>query len=211
MTMVNVTVRTAEKDDLAQGGSQCKFYRTYSLDEFWVVQYGSMRGGIGGGQFKVTNAGHVSRSASAATDQFNKKLNDGYVNATRDDFLIDIDKFKAQGAGGGQWLENMYDAAKASRMLVNSHAATAAAPKAPKAKATPSVPTSASTPAPETTDALAQVTQRALKAIALASSEPAKALTEHSLLTVQLEEIEVHFRKARSYLSTLDTLLEEAL
>lgn len=217
--ITKVNVLTVDQNDLNQGGSACKFYRVYSLEHFTVFQYGSMRTGKTLGSYKVANQGNAARSYAAALKQIGVKESEGYQHRETVLFYVDLDKFvevmgKQGDKGAGQWLENMLEAARLSGNLSNVSPITStptptSAPR--KAKASPAVPSSAPAALRISGDRLEVLVQRALSAISLAASDPAKALTEYSLVTKEVDEIDVMFRKARSYLGTLETLIEEVL
>lgn len=217
--ITKVTVVTIDQDDLNQGGSACKFYRAYCLEHFTVFQYGSMRTGKRLGTFKVAGQGNAARALAAAHKQIATKEAEGYEHRETALFYVDLDKFcevmgKQGDKGAGAWLENMFDAARVSGGVSNVSTTPGAplATSAPrKAKASPAVPSSPPAAPRISGDRLEVLVQRALSAISLAASNPAQALTEYSLVTKEVDEIDVMFRKARSYLNTLETLIEEEM
>lgn len=224
MTATTVRVLTVDKDNLSQGGNECKFYRSFSLDVFTVFQFGSQRNGKSGGTFKVVNRGNIARATAASIKQVESKESEGYSNRETHAFQVDLDKFtevmgKQGDKGAGAWLENMFAAARSSNAVYTPPSLPGVGAPAHKHKASPAVTSSTpDTPkrwgTPGTSlpvDQLQMLTQRALSAISLAATDPAKALTEYSLVTEEVDKVEVTFRKVRSYLNTLETLIEDVL
>lgn len=205
MTQVTVIVHTCEKDNIQQGGNESKFYRTYELPSQSLFQWGSQRNGRSGGQFKI------APSASDAVAQFQKKLNEGYTRiGNSETFSVDQAKLQQQIASGakglGQFLDILYAAS------ATTGAKTTSKPQSPANNPNdpfgdPPTPVAADS----VFDRITQVNERALAAISLAASEPARALTEYSLLNDALEGLEADMRKVKSYLGTLEILVEEAL
>jgi hypothetical protein len=204
--IVQVVARTAKKDNLAHGGSECKFYRTYALDVGSLFQWGSARGGNSGGQFKNTPSRY-----DAAT-QFQTKCNEGYVPEHPDFvFDVDLDKLQQQGGLGSKngriFLENIF------------HAAFNRAPQAPTGSsfASKSKPETVTlqdpTPvaAERVFDRMNQASEKVLAAISQAATDPAGALTTYSLLGDEIEALENDLRKVKSYMSTLEVMVDEAL
>lgn len=201
MTLLTVTVRTAEKVNTAQGGTEDRFYRTYEIgNRCALFQWGSQRNGRSGGQFKIAPA------PSDATDQFYKKIREGYVSVGpgSETFQVDDVKMTQQLALGhkaaGTFLDNLYAASPAS----------SSSTLPPVFKGKPEAITF-EVPADKPFDRIGQTNERALAAITLATTSPAKALTEYSLLQDEVDAMETDLRKVRSYLSTLEVLVEEAM
>lgn len=200
--IVQVVAKTAKKDNLAIGGSECKFYRVYALDAGSLFQWGSARGGASGGQFKNTP------SRFDAGSQFQTKLNEGYVNEHPDFvFDVDIDKLQQQGGLGSKngriFLENIFHAA-----FNKAPSGSAFAPSTP-GRVTVQDPTPVA--AERVFDRMNQVSEKVLAAISQAATDPASALTQMSLLTDDVEVLETDLRKIKSYMSTLEVMVDEAL
>lgn len=207
MTQVTVTVRTAEKDNSAQGGSEQKFYRTYQLPSSALFQWGSQRNGRSGGQFKIAPSMHD------AEQQMRKKQAEGYVTVGGvEQFTVDTAKLQTQIVAGnkalGAFLDSLY-AASATTGGKTKPFAPAFKPSKPTKfpEDTPGQPV----PVERVFDRISQTNERALAAISLASNEPAKALTEYSLLQDEIDALEVDLRKVKSYMGTLEILVEEAM
>lgn len=194
MALVRVIARTGQKVQ----GSEDKFYRTYELHTCSLFQWGSQRNGRSGGQFKISPSRHDAR------EQFQKKQNEGYT-IVGGDAVFDVDqaKLEQQIAAGN----------KACGAFLDSLLAAAAPPSPlapPVAKPDPAKP--ADTPAPQVgTDRIAATNQRALAAISLAAVDPAKAMTEFAMLNSDVEELEAALRKVKSYMGTLEILVDEAV
>lgn len=210
MSVQTVTVQTGGKDNIAQGGNECKFYRVYSVGRQYVIQYGSMRNGVSGGQFKV-----VVGDSGAAEAQFRRKQNEGYQASSTVHFDLDTGKFydvlaKQGDKAAGQWIENMFDAAYASNAVYNLGV------NAPPTTQTGSVglandKVTTADHQHAVQDRLSTLVSSALAAITLATADPMKALVEQAKISTALEAVELDLRKVKSYLSTLDTLIEEVL
>lgn len=231
MSRAVVRVWTLEKDNLAQGGSECKFYRCYHVgNDYSVIQYGSQRNGRSGGSFKVEH------NLDYAVNQRDKKRRDGYVDVAGEfnvTFEIDGDKFRQQLLNGdkaaGEWLDNIRAAKmRAGARLPQSATSTfvctmcqatfaqALALNRHIAKAHQNVTGAAVTPqAPDipasVADRLTVLTDRALQAIAAAADDPAKVMVEYVSLKEERDLVALDLRKADSYLMTLETLVEEAV
>lgn len=196
MSTVTVTARTVLNDNLAQGGNNCKFYRTYEIPGVGALfQWGSARQGMRGGQFQSkTNPGE-------ARSQIAKKHSGGYEPVSPDvQFPLDLDKLNGRGgidsAAGRSFIDNLFQAAAQS---VGQTTATAAA--------MPTVNTSAATAA---SDRLDIVRTRALDAIHLASTgDTMGALQVAAEVRDEIAAVELDLLTARSYIETLDMLLVE--
>lgn len=196
MPNVTIEVRTGQK----VGGSEDKFYRTYRLPTCALFQWGSQRNGRSGGQFKI------APSPLDAMQQSEKKRREGYtyVGGT-ETFQVDEAKLQTQLARGpkevGQFLDSLYAASGST-----GQASIPAMPDVWESKPTPVTPA-----AEDVFDRLSMTNQRALAAITLATNDPAAALTEYSLLNDALADLEADVRKVKSYLGTLEVLVEEAM
>lgn len=199
MPQVTVYVRTAEK----VGGSEDKFYRTFELPTCALFQWGSQRNGRSGGQYKI------APSTFDAQQQFSKKVGEGYrqVGAV-EKFDIDASKLEAQVRSGhknlGPFLDSLYAASATTGGRPAGSAQTFNTMPDP-------VPDVAPVPAEKVFDRISQTNERALAAISLAAAEPAKALTEYSLLQDAIDSLEADLRKVKSYMGTLEILVEEAM
>lgn len=227
MTQVKVTVWTMEKDNLAQGGSECKFYRTYVVGrDYSVIQYGSQRNGRSGGSFKV------ERNADYALTQRDRKRRDGYEDVKAEfnvTFDVDFEKFQQQLLNGdksaGEWIDNMRaaklrgapqsatssftcpDCAQVfdQALALRRHMGGAHGPGTkPQATPVPDIPATLA-------DRLTALTERALEAIKNAADDPIKVSVEYVTLKEEREAVALDLRKVDSYISTLETLVEEAV
>lgn len=200
MPLAQVTVRTVEKDTTSYGGTEYKFYRTYEVPGIGtILQWGSMKSGKSGGQFKHDSSSYVAR------DKIGEKQNEGYTNLTLEAVNVDTDKLKGRAAKDmGQILDNMYQAGAVNPTPPVNTPTPASTPVQPKKPAT--VPQN---PDAQLPDRLTTLNKRALEAITLASTDPIAALKELSTITDEIESIEADVRKVRSYVSTLEVLTEE--
>lgn len=204
MALATVTVRTIEKDTTRHGGNEDKFYRTYQLPSCALFQWGSQRNGRSGGQFKLAPSPHD------AVAQIGKKRNEGYLPITQHETYVQVDEAKlaqlvAQGHKAvGEFLDNLHVAS--GKPTGGSVPAPKPSPAAPAAEPTPAAPLREAD-----YDRIAKVNERALAAITQAATDPAQALTEYSHLQTDLEDLEAALRKIKSYIGTLEVLVEEAL
>lgn len=195
MSVVTVIARTGLQDNLAQGGNNCKFYRTYEIPTIGALfQWGKALNGMRGGQFQLKS------SPAEARAQINKKLSSGYESVSPDvTFPLDLDKLVQRGgidsAAGRDFIDNLFQAAAAS-VRQSTNTPTAAPLSNP-------VKTAA------ITDRLDLLSAQVLDAINIAAGgDPIGGLQVAAKVRDDLALVEEDLDKVRSYLSTLDTLLE---
>lgn len=211
-----VTVRTAEKSNTAQGGNEDKFYRTFELPTVSVMQWGSQRNGRSGGQFKI------SSGPGDASMVFNKKLTDGYVRVSVEEFEIDpaayqlmiqVSDAKTIGAAA----ESAYDKAKRTgKVKTSSGNVSTGTPPKPPFRGTPKAATPAAPASPTTVQksnaAITEINTLAAEALELmkiAAVDPIKALTKLPDLRSAQEAVVMATAKLSSYLETIDEMIEE--
>lgn len=180
-----------------------KFYTTYAVDGFSVNQWGR----IGTrGQFSSPVNHHGQNAAAwAAKEKIQQQESEGYSNRTEVRFeftgaLTDKESAKA--------LHPLHEAAIAGAAPVTP----SPPPLVPSGPPQPAFPDPTPAPAPDPAlDPHAAFTARALEAVNLAVTDPAKAMVELAVLREQFTELEKIHRKAASYLSTLDRMLLTAV
>lgn len=212
-----VTVRTAEKSNTAQGGNEDKFYRTFELPTVSVMQWGSQRNGRSGGQYKI------SSGPGDASMVFNKKLTDGYVRVSVEEFELDpagynlmIQTSDAKTIGASA--ERAYDQAKRTGKVKTSSGNVSTGGTPPKApfRGTPKAATPAAPASPTTVQksnaAITEINTLAAEALGLmkiAAVDPIKALKKLPDLRNAQEAVVMATAKLSSYLETIDEMIEE--
>lgn len=187
MSLVTVYCSTVYEKDYSANTD--KFYRVYAAGRWSVFQWGRT-GTVG--QFK--GEGHVTDgpATAACRDQLEKKRAKGYTGLEERTFQFDVDLLD----GSKQRFVQLDDVRQAS---------TRSAPRI--AVGTSTTPPSANPAPPAPRDPYAEFTDRALKAISLAVTDPQKGAVEYALLNAQWPELEQLHAKAQSYLKTLDSLV----
>lgn len=188
MSLIEVTCSTVFFAD-AQSGSD-KYYRTYQVGNWHIFQWGP-RGKAGQFQAKQHLASGVA--AEACRTQIDVKMKKGYGHRIDSTFRYDSD---------------FMDGSKERMLQLNDIREASPGPQEPAApKASPVAATSTPVQAAAATDLHGQFTERALRAISLAVTDPIAGAVEFGLLNAAWPELEQAHAKARSYLSTLDSLV----
>jgi predicted DNA-binding WGR domain protein len=178
-----------------------KFYTTYSLGPFEIRQWGRV-GVIG--QFSIERHSSEHAAITSARGQVNAKERKGYTSPPgRQEvtFQFDLDKLGSNpGKDQAKWV---------------AHAKIAFERSAPSTIATQQQPafgprTTTKTKTVEI-DKFDDFTNRALQAITLAVTDPAKAGVTYASLNEEWIELEAVTEKAKSYLSTLDQLVSASM
>ena len=208
---MNIIVRTVEKDNTAQGGSECKFYRTYELPAAGsgvqtLFQYGSMRNGKSGGQFKAGFDG---------PGQIRKKTNEGYYSLEQITITVPdakVSQLRADTKALGQLLDNVVAASSVAPKGRSSSSSTSpTSTPAPVTAPRSADPTPQATPAaPPTLDRLIVLNAELLATITQAAVDPALAMAIFPRLVAEVADLEADVRKIRSYLETVELLVTEA-
>ena len=205
MSTATARTRTLQK----VRGTENKFYRVTTLEgagaSYSVTQWGSQRNGRHGGSYKI------APGPDLADRKYVEKAKEGYTSVGQEvTFQVDVDKFRAQLAGGGDkaagsFIENLAAAAERGRPVINP-----TNPQAPfgwsgeQEKGT-DVPAAV----PDVVDRIGVLNDKALECIGLATSDTQKAMVMLVELREQRESIEAELRKAASYISTVEALVEE--
>ncbi len=194
--MSTVTCTTVEK----VGGSNNKFYRAYVMDDWCVFQFGPRTIAPGGGQWRGRQCGSRGQAISLANGKMDEEISEGYR-------MVGTETFEYNGT---------LTTAKADLQPLD-HARTAAAngsmsglkakPSGPPQPAFPDPTSPSADPLPPPTDRHGEFSTRALAAVALAASEPQKAMLELALLREEFAELERIHGRAASYLKTLENMV----
>ena len=204
--VVNVHAITVYESDY--NANIDKFYTTYAVGPYEIRQWGRVGPAIG--QFSIQKHGSESAAISSARGQINTKERRGYTSAPgRQEitFQFDLDKLGSNpGKDQAQWVVHAKDA------FIRGGGAPSS-PVRPK----PGEPTPAFAPKTKTVTKTVEVdkfedfTDRALKAITLAVTDPAQAGVQYASLNEEWVELEAMTEKAKSYLSTLDQLVSASM
>lgn len=210
MTMISVEYTYLE----FVGGGSSKFYTAYRLGTFTAFHWGPI-GAAGTGS--IANAGTSTAANNAVHKQVDAKLAKGYTKRAAGTFQINAEDFQKQRSGlsdkaAVQWLHANY--VRAQQNIPNSGKPTTSAPPAPvKPKVHVQSGGGLVTPkaAPIQPDKLEKFVERAKDALTMAATDPNGALVEAAILAEDLEELDGEFRKAHSYLQTLQAMTLEAM
>lgn len=180
-----------------------KFYTTYTLGAYEIRQWGRV-GVIG--QFSIQQHANDHNAIASARTQINAKERKGYTSQPgRQEvtFQFDLDKLGSNpGKDQAKWVAHAKDAFERSG-------------GAPSTKLKPGEPIPSFAPKGKTVkvevDRFEDFTNRALQAITLAVTDPAKAGVTYAALNEEWLELEAMTEKAQSYLSTLDQLVSASM
>lgn len=182
-----------------------KFYTAYSLGPYEIRQWGRV-GVIG--QFSIQRHPSDPSARNSAHNQIVAKERKGYTSPPgRQEvtFQFDIDKLGSNpGKDQAKWVAHAKDAYVHSG--AGAPAPAAEGNTAPRKKNEP-LPKFA----PVQADRFEDFTDRALKAITQAVTDPAKAGVTYAKLNEEWEELVAITEKAQSYLSTLDQLVSSSM
>lgn len=194
-----------------------KFYRVYSVGPYVVTQYGPQGSGRTGGTFAfVKEAGDMLASNAARSARQKKRAYDTVYEL---EFDVDLDRLVSALTGGdkkgGEFLDNIHTAsALAQGADVNVGLADARAKQRAEKSGTVA-PSTTSTTQPLTAatgaDRLTVFGDRALAALTLSTTDVRGATQAFAELTEELEGLQDEFRKAQSFLGTLELMVTEAL
>lgn len=166
-----------------------KYYRVYAVGNWCVFQFGP-RGTVG--QFKPKQHSSPQAARAAANAKLQEKIRDGYGFEEEGNFSFNADLLD----GSKPRCVQLDD--------VRQAAGVGTTPPPPPAEPGNEIWDPQPQAAP---DLLGDFTVRALNAISLAVSDPAKGAEEFALLNAAWQEVEQQISKARSYLNTLDSLV----
>ncbi len=197
--IVNVEATTVVQTDYSANID--KFYTTYSVGPYEIRQWGRI-GVIG--QFSIEKHSSAMTAAASARGQVTKKERGGYTDGRTDvTFQFDLDKLGSNPSKDqAKWVAHAKDAYAAGVGVTM--------------KPTPKGGRTSDTPAPVTVptqskDRFEDFTSRALNAITLAVTDPAKASVVYAKLNEEWVELEAVTEKAQSYLSTLTSLVSASM
>lgn len=194
--LISVNVQTAEC--VNPEANEDKFYRSYVLpDGRGIRQYGSQRTGRTGGQFKVD-------SASGARSAYSDKTRRAYTHETSYAFQIDDSKFAGlDDKALAKLLDNVRASSPEGRKdnPLNSRGVPIGA------RTQAAAPSGAISAPAQSGDSLIILTDRLQAAITLAVENPAQAMAEFAQLQDEIEVVEEHTLKLRSFYSTLEMLV----
>jgi hypothetical protein len=194
-----------------------KFYRVYSIEEpgggYVVTQYGSQGSGRTGGTFSVAASG------TPVTDARNAKMKKrAYGTVLEIDFDVDVARFKKALQGGdkaaGEFLDNIHTAAVASQGKdVNAGITEAKKRQRAERQGQPVVDDFSRADGPVTVqkDRLDAFAEKALAALTLSTTDVAAATKVYGELSEELEDLQEEFRKATSFLGTVELMITDAL
>lgn len=197
-----------------------KFYRVYSVGPYTVTQYGAQGSGRTGGSFAFSKEAGDIQAINAARAARGKKRQ--YDTVHEIDFDVDLDRLVQALQGGdkkgGEFLDNIHTAMSAQQGKdVNVGLANAnVRHKQEKTGNLSTVPSSTtSTTQPQTAatgaDRLTAFGDRALAALTLSTTDVRAATQAFADLSEELEGLQDEFRKAQSFLGTLELMVTEAL
>lgn len=198
--VVNVYATTVYETDY--NANIDKFYTTYALGTYEIRQWGRV-GVIG--QFSIQAHHSESLARQSANLQISSKIRKGYTSEPgRQEvtFQFDLDKLGSNpGKDQAKWVAHAKDAFERSG--------------APSLSVKPGEPVPSFAPRGKTqtveVDKFEDFTNRALQAITLAVTDPAKAGVTYATLNEEWLELEAVTEKAKSYLSTLDQLVSASM
>lgn len=189
MSTSTVSARTVFFQDYNANAD--KFYRVYSVGDWAVFQWGA-RGVVG--QFSAKQHSSAVTAEQACNRQLSAKQAKGYTNLLHTSFQYDPSFMDGSKPRCVQ-LDDV-------RQAADGNPAPPPAPATPSGQPVPATPVQA---APS--DVHSEFTARALAAITLAVTDPTQGAVEFALLNAAWPELEQVHAKARSYLSTLDSLI----
>lgn len=198
--VVNVHATTVYQTDY--NANIDKFYTTYAIGSYEIRQWGRV-GVIG--QFSIEQHAGDLHAQNSARSQISAKERKGYTsNPGREEvtFQFDLDKLGSNpGKDQAKWVAHAKDAFMRSGTS--------------NFKLKPGEPIPSFAPKGKTVtvevDKFDDFTNRALQAITLAVTDPAKAGVTYASLNEEWIELEAVTEKAKSYLSTLDQLVSASM
>lgn len=166
-----------------------KYYRTFSWDDGYLFQHG--RTGVTKNFSLMQNNLTIGLANTKVTQQMRSKQREGYSGLRG--VAIDADRSLVLSDDRA----NKVELARLCDEALNRAGQTPPVPDLPPPPL----------PAAPTGDMLHDFIVRALAAVTAAASDPAKGASELAVLNIQWLALEQEISKARSYLSTLDTLV----
>lgn len=193
-----------------------KFYRIFSVGPYLVTQYGSQKNGRTGGTFSFIRLGSDIGAQNEALMAREKRRH--YDPVQEIDFTVDGDKLIERLTSGdkkaGEFLDNMHTAAAAgqSKDVNTGLAAANVRHMQEKTGNLSTVPNPVQTEtAAAGADRLTTFGDRALVALTLSTTDVRAAAKAYGELADELEGLQDEFRKAQSFLGTLELMVMEAI
>lgn len=190
--VVTVEVSTVYEQDFSGNANVDKFYRGYAVGDWVIFQHGR-RGATGTFLAPTRYADHAT-AVAIVQNKMAVKIREGYERRQdgRFQYTTPVDA-------------NLTDATV--RQQLNAERIAALGEQDPFDGAAQAVPDAAATPAAPAEDVLGIFSSRALAAITVAVTDPAKGAEELAILNAAWPMLQQEMGKARSYLDTLNNLV----